>query len=347
MIHEVDCGNELKNICNIKKTEITKISYFEAKRLKVYFYNNGQNVCGDEDTWELKHKLGEDSAFGEPYLSTCSKDDQKSYVFKIIHNLDNESNRIKKFNDEVFYQNKASQLGVSSPIYQVFMDKSKNFGMFVMDLYAMTVHRFFINQLKLPDPNLTLLQTILDRCFEINRLLTENGISHNDQHLNNFMLVSTNESDLHNVNANIKIIDFGEAVTDNSNSNSVIRMATKIIVGNIKKIEKNVHKNNLPFFNSIKEMLNRLIPETNEQKFKRFLDSTYGPEIIEFYDAVNNYLDSDGPHPKTIPKFSDKNTRDTYSQTIENHEQTFNIYFIEIFRDKENEDEEENEEEKS
>jgi tRNA A-37 threonylcarbamoyl transferase component Bud32 len=341
MIHEVDCGNELKKICNIENTEITKIkSYIEAKKLNVSFYNNGQNVCGDDDSWALIRRLGEESAFGDAYLSTCSKDKQKSYVFKIIHNLENYSDRIKRFNNEVSYQTRASELGVSSPIYQVFMDKSKKFGMFVMDLYAMTVQRFFIEQLELSNPNLNLLQRIFDRCFEISHLLDENGIAHNDQHLNNFMLVSTNELDLDDVNTNIKIIDFGDATKDTSQSRLTIVL--KIINGiynNEKNEFENIHENNIHFFNGIKRELNRLKsilePEPPET-IQSFLSSTCGTEIIEFYDAVENYLDYGGPHPKKIPKFSNKNTRDIYSQIIENNEKKFGVVLIKFFRDAEN-----------
>jgi serine/threonine protein kinase len=228
-IEEIDCSlsdiKDVMKICNLKNKKITNVAHVKAWRIKMNG-KVGRAVCGEQNSWEFLEKIGEESVVGKTFLSKCNKEEEKdTYVFKIVH-FPNE-HAIKMFYSEIDFQNKASKLKVTSPVYQIFMDTRKQFGMFVMDRYQVTVKRFFIEQLKLPQPNIRLLKRILNRCIEIDQLLQKHQIYHGDQHLNNFMLQSTD--DLDNIEKYIKIIDFGEA-----------RIATKARKA-LTKEYKNIH----------------------------------------------------------------------------------------------------------
>ena len=108
----------------------------------------------------------------------------------------------------------------TTPIYQIFLNN--DYLMFVTDKMKTTVLRYISNMLKgklhekISDKKtITLIRSIIARCFEICHLLMDQyDIYHGDEHLNNFMI--TYNFDPYNFNPDeIKIIDFGKAYYNN------------------------------------------------------------------------------------------------------------------------------------
>lgn len=301
MFEEIVCDeDDIKNICKFDGDN--PVSMITAWKVSSY-----EDICNKNDTWELGTRIGELSMFGSAHLAHCKKDkaeedeDEKTYVFKII-NLTN-SDYFTKFNKEIYYQKKAAELGVASPVYQVFIDKKKTVGMFVMDLYTTTVQTFFVEQLSLKNPDIPLLKKIYDRCLEINEILESSNIFHNDQHLNNFMLKSLGPIDIQDVENNVKIIDFGEA-----RSEKLTDMSKKIEIVSMPSLRECVKVKNqfldyiLPPRDSVKK------EDTNEiDAFKIFIK-----DLNHFYDDLMNFQDrpSRYTNPKNMKKY--EKTYDKY-----------------------------------
>ena len=315
-----------------KNKKITNVAHVKAWKIKMNG-KDGRDVCGEQNSWEFLAKIGEESVFGTTFLSKCNKEEKETYVFKIVH-FPNE-HAIKMFYTETDFQHKASKLQITSPVYQIFIDIRKQFGMFVMDRYQVTVQRFFIEQLKLPLPNIRLLERILNRCIEIDQLLQKHQIYHEDQHLNNFMLESTD--DLDNIEKYVKIIDFGEARI----AGDPLTMFKKIKIVSMPSLLPFENKENASFFEYMKQLLSKIEGPPVETEFKQFLRSKYGADIIEYFNAMEEYIDFDGPHPKMIDKFKDQALREQYEKFIKYNEKNYKTYnIIDEFKEKEEEEEE-------
>lgn len=343
-IEEIDCSSadikDVMKICNLKNKEITNVAHVNAWKIKMNG-KDGRHICSEKNSWEFLAKIGEESMFGTTFLSQCDNKNKETFVFKIV-SFPNEHS-VKMFYNEIDFQHKASKLKVTSPVYQIFMDIHKKFGMFVMDRYQITVQRFFIVQLKSPHPDLKLLKRILDRCIEIDQLLQKHQIYHEDQHLNNFMLESID--DLDNIEKYVKIIDFGEA----RNAGDPLVMLKKIKVVDMPLFLPFENKGNISFFEYIKQLLSKIESSPPvETEFKQFLRSKYGADIIEYFNAMEEYIDFDGPHPKMIAKFKDQALREKYEKFIKYNEKKYKTYIIDEFKEKEeegDEDEDEDDEE--
>lgn len=199
-MYTINCKQNKVPLCDIKK--IDENDYFNADEIRSF-----NDICDQQHNWLIADEnIGEKSFSATVRPSYCSSNKSKKYIFKIVSFKSDiyAKDKVKKdFDKEIEMQNLASNYGVTSPVYQVF--KNNNFGLFVMDLYQITVFRFFLEELKKSDPDYGLLESIFIRCLEILNLLKENNILHTDIHLNNFMLENIE-------NKEIKIIDFGICV---------------------------------------------------------------------------------------------------------------------------------------
>ena len=188
---KINCKKNDENLCHIKEKSDGK------EFLKAETVHSFENICEKKDNWLIGDKIGEQSANASIRQAFCKK---SKYVFKIF-DFDSDSESVEEFQNEIEIQNRVAQLGFTSPIYQVF--QNKDYGMFVMDEYAMTVYRFFIKELNKENPNFESVSRIFDRCLQIVHILQGHNILHTDVHLNNFMLEKA-DSD------SVKIIDFGK-----------------------------------------------------------------------------------------------------------------------------------------
>jgi hypothetical protein len=101
------------------------------------------------------------------------------------------------------------------------------------------------------------------------------------------------------------------------------------------------NKENASFFEYMKQLLSKIEGPPVETDFKQFLRSKYGADIIEYFNAMEEYIDFDGPHPKMIDKFKDQALREQYEKFIKYNEKNYKTYIIDEFKEKEEEEEEE------
>lgn len=199
-MYSLNCNTNNKPLCKINQENGDE--YFNANEIKSF-----HDICEQKNQWIISNKnIGEKSNYGTARPGYCNNDKSKKYIFKIVSfksEFYTKPKMLQDFDNEIEMQNIASTLGVTSPIYQVF--KNDDFGLFVMDLYQITVFRFFLDELQEDKPDFGLLKLIFVRCLEIVKILKQNNILHKDIHLNNFMIENIETQ-------SVKIIDFGLCV---------------------------------------------------------------------------------------------------------------------------------------
>ena len=168
-------------------------AFFECKK----YYIQGDKCNG---VWQLGNRIGNESKGGKLYSAFPQgvNDQEYSYVFKQISFPDLESR--KQFLRETNLQIKASELGLSPKIYEIFLNDDK--GGIIMEKMEYTVDQLIVDVLKsdLSDTyKVTIIYSIIENMFYIIKKLGDNKILHGDIHFGNFM-IKNNE---------IKIIDFG------------------------------------------------------------------------------------------------------------------------------------------
>ena len=145
-MEEIIC--EDPTFVNLCKTSDKSSFKMTAKKITVY----DKSVCGIQDSWMIGPQIGERSANATVRPGICDRlsvdpsVDNLSYVFKVV--VFDAKQNIENFNEEIRKQNLVSSLGLTSPVYQVFIDRQNKIGLFVMDQYAMTVGAFFELELK-------------------------------------------------------------------------------------------------------------------------------------------------------------------------------------------------------
>ncbi len=206
MFERFECSEQdLNNICRISETD-TGI-FYEAKRYYIPSSRNGINEC--ESGWILNDEpIGEESHFGKIFFSTCNdgKESEKRYVAKVIKS---NNMMISEMLEEMKIQQYVYEHcpTVTTPIYQVFIEKDDKFVIMITDLIeGMTVKRdMLINLTDKSDDNrnrlLIRVKNLLIYCKQLLKYLNYTcNVYHGDSHLNNFMVSPDNS---------IKLIDFG------------------------------------------------------------------------------------------------------------------------------------------
>jgi hypothetical protein len=146
------------------------------------------------------------------------------------------------------------------------------------------------------------------------------------------MLESTDDID--NIEKYVKIIDFGEARI----AGDPLTMFKKIKIVSMPSLLPFENKENASFFEYMKQLLSKIEGPPVETEFKQFLRSKYGADIIEYFNAMEEYIDFDGPHPKMIDKFKDQALREQYEKFIKYNEKNYKTYIIDEFKEKEEEE---------
>jgi serine/threonine protein kinase len=272
--YRLNCNKNNMPLCKINQENGDE--YFDANEIESF-----HDICEQKNQWIISNKnIGEKSNYGTARPGYCSNDKSKKYIFKIVSfksEIYTKPKMQQDFDNEIKMQNIASTLDVTSPIYQVF--KNDNFGLFVMDLYQITVFRFFLDELKKDNPNFGLLESIFVKCLVIVRTLKKSDILHKDIHLNNFMLENIETQ-------SVKIIDFGLCV-------------------------RGVPDENLNRTNSemLAMELNNILLQAGE-KYNDFLfhlaeiaDKTFGYEVLEILKSMKKQ------RPKNIYDYLQENSK--------------------------------------
>lgn len=180
-------------------------------------------------------QIGETSGIGKIYSVSCVGGNRgKELVMKVVEG--NEGDVLR----EIEFQNIAANLGLTTPIYKVFIEGSistrglKNIK-FITDKLDLTVQRFLLNELRKESPDLPMMTHYLDQSISVLEELYENGISHNDAHLDNFMVDKSGE---------VYLIDFGNALKETNQErllNDYEHIVTSLYKIYVKIPQKNRH----------------------------------------------------------------------------------------------------------
>lgn len=218
ILSEQDCTTDITPLCRIKKSP-GQDSFFMATKIL-----NMENAC--KTSWEIEeHPIGEMSENAVLYKGSCMNDDKK-YALKFIGLKDKTGYQLKNIAREINIQHQIYlKYGLTTPIHQIFLND--DYLLFITDKLGMTVYRYIKNSLNSGKDKKIIIKQIIERCYDMTTLLMKEGIFHNDEHLNNFML--TDDFDDQFDPSKIKIIDFGKTSIDVSSDILRIKNRLKVI----------------------------------------------------------------------------------------------------------------------
>jgi len=135
---------------------------------------------------------------------------------------------------------------------------------FITDKLEITLKRFFINELSKKNPDESLLDKYFRKCISMIHKLYENGIWHNDAHLDNFMLDKKGK---------LYIIDFGLSEYGGNKDGDE---ASKHLLNEYKHISVSLYK------------IYREIPKNNRVLLDRIVKNNIKEGNL--YDLIHTYL---------------------------------------------------------
>lgn len=209
MFEQLECSEEDQSkLCRLSSSDKKEENaiFYEAKRYYRPITMNGHNEC--EDGWVLNdNPIGEESHFGSIFFSTCNTEDDriKRYIAKVIRQTQETgmiSDILKEMEIQQYVYNHCPV--ITTPVYQVFVEKNDQFVIMITDLIdGQTVRRYMETKLKtFSSENLKNVKKMLIYCKKFLKYLNMRcNVYHGDSHLNNFMI--TNDEKV------LKMIDFG------------------------------------------------------------------------------------------------------------------------------------------
>lgn len=152
-----------------------------------YYPVNKKNTC-DADSWEIKERIGEESAYGELWKACCDK--RCAFVMKFQkYGYPERSEFMEEYEpvtqqtlmNEIDMQNSVAKLGLAIPVVNSwFCDKG---GVIIMRSLKATVREILKTY-----SNPEVIGTIIVKCLGMIERLHLSGFVHGDTHLNNFMV---------------------------------------------------------------------------------------------------------------------------------------------------------------
>ena len=151
----------------------------------------GQKVKGSgENVWIICKQIGEKSMFGVIYqVCLNSRKSCKKYVLKYIKFGSNTTKEM--FLNEVFYQKKAAEKGLSVDIIDVLY--TENYGIIVMPMLKDTMLNEIIKILKSNKKDEEIVYSIINLlkiAITLIQKLNKIGIYHGDPNINNIMYIT-------------------------------------------------------------------------------------------------------------------------------------------------------------
>jgi tRNA A-37 threonylcarbamoyl transferase component Bud32 len=207
VLYNQDCNLNFTSLCSVKKSP-GQDSFFDA--IKIIHLED--KICKTE--WEISETpIGEISQNATIYKARCANSNRgDKYALKYIGIKGRSSYELKNITSEINIQQKIyNKTGYTTPIYQIFLNN--NYLMFVTDKLGMTVYRYIFNKMENDNLNSFDIKNIISCCYNmLYDLMTNHGIVHGDEHLNNFMVTEDfDDNQSSQMISKIKIIDFGKS----------------------------------------------------------------------------------------------------------------------------------------
>lgn len=229
VLYNQDCDLNFTSLCKVKKRP-GQDSFFDA--IKIIHLDD--KICKTE--WEISETpIGEISENATIYKGTCVNSNRgDKYALKYIGIKGRNSYQLKNITSEINIQQQIyNRTGYTTPIYQIFLNN--NYLMFVTDKLGITVYRYIFNKIEngnLNSSDISNIKNIITICYNMLRdLMTNHGIVHGDEHLNNFMVTEDFDENPFQLISKIKIIDFGKSyiLSDEKDVSKMIDIRLNVI----------------------------------------------------------------------------------------------------------------------